>query len=75
MVGRSAKELLIELGGGEVTQGVVKCKIDNLRLLVALLDFCLVKHGLVAAAEAVRQFALGYNTSGSFRAGLGEKVL
>ena len=54
MVGRGAKELLIELGGGEVAQGVVKCEIDNLRLLVALVQFLLVKLGLVAAAEAVR---------------------
>ena len=62
VVGRGAKELLIELGGGEVAQGVVKCEIDNLRLLVALVQFLLVKLRLVAAAEAVRQVALGYFT-------------
>ena len=73
VVGRGAKELLIELCRSEVTQRVVKCEIDNLRLLVFLLHFCLVKNSLVAAAEALRQFALGYNTSGSFGAGLGEK--
>ena len=73
VVGGGAKELLIELGGGEVAQGVVKCEIDNLRLLVALVQFLLVKLGLVAAAEAVRQFALGYFTFCSFLAGLGRK--
>ena len=62
VVGRGAKELLIELGGGEVTQGVVKCEVDNLWLLVALVHFLWVELGLVAAAEAVRQCALRYNT-------------
>ena len=73
VVGWGAKELLIELGGGEVTQGVVKCEIDNLRLLVSLIHFLLVKLGLVTAAEAVRQFAFRYNAFWSFRTGLGEK--
>ena len=62
VVGRGAKELLVELGVCEGTQGVVKCEIDNLWLLVALVHFLLIKHSLVPAAEAVRQRALRYNT-------------
>ena len=73
VVGGGAEELLIELCRGEVAQGVVKCEEDNLWLLVALVNFLLYKFSLVTAAEAVRQFAQGYITFGSFRAGLGEK--
>ena len=72
VVGGGAEELLIELRRGEVAQGVVKSEVDNLWLLVALLHFLMVKLSLVAAAEAVRQFAHGYITFGSFRTGLGE---
>ena len=72
VVGGGAEELLIELRRGEVAQGVVECEVDNLWLLVALLHFLLDKFSLVSAAEAIRQFALRYNTFGSFGAGLGE---
>merc|ERR1719234_1064138 len=71
VVGGGAEELLIELCRGEVAQGVVECEVDNLRFLVALLNFLLDKFSLVSAAEAIRQFALGYNTFGSFGTGLG----
>ena len=74
VVGGGTKELLIELRRGEVAQGVVKCEVDNLWLLVALLNFLLDKFSLISAAEAVWQFARRYITFGSFRTGLGEKI-
>ena len=74
VVGGGAEELLIELRRGEVAQGVVKCEVDNLWLLVTLLHFLLDKFSLISAAEAVWQFARRYITFGSFRTGLGEKI-
>ena len=74
VVGGGTEELLIELRRGEVAQGVVKSEEDNLWLLVALLHFLLDKFSLVSAAEAIRQFAHGYITFGSFRAGLGRNL-
>ena len=73
MVGRGSEQLLIELCRRGVAEGVVKCEVNNLRLLVALVHFLSVNLGLVATAEAVGQLARGHVTFWSFRAGLGGK--